>query len=189
MGMGHGSAPSGSQYQSAAGPSLAQRLQTSDSLLLVVSRDASRRVLRDRNMVMRTRPTTVVNQARRLSTSLVSVRPSALPLANAPTRLTFLPDLRHGGAVPRRIPVRRRRARAHLRSSRTPVRPMPPSRRTRKRTSLRQGQSAPRRGWHWITARPSRHGRPSSAGGFGWRCRRGRGRPCRCRRSGRWAPG
>src|SRR6059058_1770918 len=32
-------------------------------------------------------------------------------------------------------------------------------------------------------------GRPSPAGGSGWRCRRGRGRPCRCRRSGRWAPG
>ena len=39
-----------------------------------VSSDASRRVLRDRSMLRQTRPTTVVNQARRLSTSLVSVR-------------------------------------------------------------------------------------------------------------------
>src|SRR5437016_5777352 len=38
-------------------------------------------------------------------------------------------------------------------------------------------------------ARPSPHWGPSPAGGSGWRCRRGRGRPCRCRRSGRWAPG
>ena len=39
-----------------------------------VSRDASRRVLRDRSMLRQTRPTTVVSQARRFSTSLVSVR-------------------------------------------------------------------------------------------------------------------
>ena len=39
-----------------------------------VSRDASRRVRRDRSMLRQTRPTTVVSQARRLSTSLVSVR-------------------------------------------------------------------------------------------------------------------
>ena len=39
-----------------------------------VSSDASRRVLRDRSMLRLTRPTTVVSHARRLSTSLVSVR-------------------------------------------------------------------------------------------------------------------
>ena len=43
-----------------------------------VSRDASRRVLRERSMLRATRPTTVVSHARRLSTSLVSVRLSRI---------------------------------------------------------------------------------------------------------------
>ena len=45
------------------------------------------------------------------------------------------------------------------------------------------------RRWLAPPVRRSLPGRPSPAAGSGWRCRRGRGRPCRCRRSGPWAPG
>ena len=47
----------------------------------------------------------------------------------------------------------------------------------------------PGRGRRTRAVRRSPPGRPWPAGGSGWRCRTGRGCPCRCRRSGRSAPG